>query len=41
MAKPDAAFSEIDRAIFNIEGKVRNAEKIYLNGIDAHFSESE
>lgn len=37
VAKLDAAFAEIDRTIFNIEGKVRNAEKIYLNGIDAHF----
>ena len=37
VAKLDAAFGEIDVAIFNIEGKVRNAEKIYLNGIDAHF----
>jgi type I restriction enzyme S subunit len=40
VAKLDAAFAEIDKAIFNIEGKVRNAEKIYLNGIDAHFKET-
>lgn len=39
VAKLDAAFDEIDKAIINIEGKERSAEKIYLNGIDAHFKE--
>lgn len=40
VAKLDTAFAEIDKAILNIVGKERNAEKIYLNGIDAHFKET-
>ncbi len=40
VAKLDAAFAEIDEAILKIEAKSINAEKIFLNGVDAHFTET-
>ena len=40
VTKLDAAFAEIDEAILKIEAKSINAEKIFLNGVDAHFTET-